>query len=445
MEPLGLRKNTNHPYHLHILSKVDTREVYAAYQAKWRCDACQNTFDGNKESLVGSEDTETEEPSSRHAYHCARCKFDLCTRCFRGHLHPFHHHRLKKARTPLIYPETNGQWRCDACKRIFSALTNQSCYHCEDCETDLCDKCFKGEWDHVLHGHPLKPVDPRLEYRVYNSWQCDSCNCHFTHGSTLDVLFHCTKCDFDLCTGCFLGQKHHLHQHKLIRVETDMGHSSYTCSHCLCTITDLYYHRCCDSTCPFTLCSRCHASSPKLHPAHPAHPLERCDAGEVYPQTGGMWHCDNCTQNHPNKDPFPLPPSEPMYHCEQCEFDLCESCYQRGLKVTTPPREEALRPVQVEERMKRYSLNFITPDVQARHMVTGTQPLSYLTSPLVPPHRLCTVCRVYHATMTFVCGGTLHSEAALCCERCASEIMHFRRPCPACGQIPHRAVDAHPP
>lgn len=443
--PTSLRKNTTHPYHLHTLGKVDTREIYAEYQAKWRCDGCQRELDGTKETLVTSDDSEEEEPNGRHAYHCGMCKFDLCTHCYKGHLHAFHHHRLKKARTPLIYPETNGQWRCDACQRISSALTDQICYHCEECEIDLCERCFKGDWGHVLHskaGHTLMPVDPRLEYRIHNSWQCDSCHSSFTHGDTLDVLFHCSKCNFDLCTRCFLGQKHHLHQHRLISVDVENHLLSNTCSNCLHPINDPYYYRCSNSTCWFRLCIRCHATTPKPHPYHPAHPLEVCDAGEVYPQTAGRWHCDNCTEKHPTKEPFPLPPSEPMHHCHHCEYDLCETCYQTGLKAqAASSKEAAFRPVQVEEGEPHYSLNFITPERQTRHIVTGSQPLSYLTSPFVPPHRLCTVCRIYPASMTFICGGNLHTEAALCCEKCASDIMCFGRACPACGMIPDQAVD----
>ena len=106
---LPAKKKPNHPCHLHALSKVDTREIYGAYEAKWRCDACQRTFDGFKDGFLSSE--EEEETDNRHTFHCSLCNFDLCTQCFKGHIHTFHWHRLKMARAPLIYPDTNGQWR----------------------------------------------------------------------------------------------------------------------------------------------------------------------------------------------------------------------------------------------------------------------------------------------------------------------------------------------
>ena len=443
-----MKKKWNHPCHLHALNKADTQEIYGSYQAKWRCDTCQKVFDGFKDGILSSESGE--EAESRHSYHCTQCNFDICTQCFRGYLHAFHFHRLQKARAPLIYTETNGQWRCDACKRVFNELTEQMCYHCQLCAVDMCEKCFRGEWSHVLHKgeHFLKPVDPRIEYRYHYDWICDNCQKTFSRRNTPNVFFHCSECQFDLCPDCFMGEKHYLHQHRLARIK----HSRHTtlslpyCSHCTTQISGPAYHVCHNPTCQYTLCGKCYASSPQSHPYHPEHPLERCDASEVYPQSCGMWHCDHCTSL--TKEPSPLPPSEPMYHCMKCEYDLCEQCFENGLKKQNmAPEEAAVRPIQVQEEhtpsYQPYTMNYYSSGVSSRPVVTSTQSLSFLSTPLVPSHRLCTVCRTYPATMTFIHKDRPHYGPAICCQACASDTLNYKRGCPVCGLIPDSVADAH--
>ncbi len=378
------KKPPNHPSHHHHLAKADTREIYAAYQAKWHCDACERVLDGMKETFISSEDSE--EPDNRMAYHCHQCNYDICTQCFKGNLHPFHTHRLKKAVADILYPETGGQWRCDGCKRVFSELTERDCYTCLKCQKDLCKKCYKGEWKHALHnseGHKLMPVHPEIEYRYFYDWSCDNCQRIFTDANTPEVFFRCTTCQYGLCPDCFTGVKHHLHQHNLVEVNT--GQLSKYCSHCHTAIKDRHAHVCRDPSCSFILCNKCHYSSePKSHPFHPAHPLELCDAAEMYPQSGGMWHCDRCTSSSPYKEPSPLQPTDPMYHCEKCQFDLCEPCYLKGLK-TERSEEHLVRPTEVEGRPSSRRYYLTEPPVPQRRPVTGMQPLHYLHKPYEKP------------------------------------------------------------
>ena len=107
-----IRAEAHHPYHEHQLTKVDTRRTYAFCDARWKCDCCQRHLDG----------TIAEET---YAYHCHKCEFDLCQQCYQGSLHPFHQHRLRPANPLLCYGQTEGQWRCDACLRVFSPLTSK--------------------------------------------------------------------------------------------------------------------------------------------------------------------------------------------------------------------------------------------------------------------------------------------------------------------------------
>ena len=445
---MELRK-LNHISHEHALVKVDTRDVYPTYQARWHCDTCGKIFDGMKDGSISREDSE--EADNRHAYHCHHCNFDVCSQCFRGHLHPYHNHRLKAASATLLY--TGGRWECDGCKRLFSELTETMCYSCQKCEVDLCKRCFNGEWHHILHtgmgrGHSLKPINPEIKYHYYYNWSCDNCQRVFSDGHTPPVLYHCSTCQYDLCPECFTGKKHHLHPHNLIEV-TSSKLRQFNCSKCRIRITEPRCHACRDSLCNFVLCNSCYFSKPKPHPYHPEHPLEQCDAGEVYPQSGGLWHCDHCTSSSPSRQPVPLSPTEKMYHCEKCQYDLCESCYLRGLEVRTKPKLTSPMQTHDEETPSYQPYKFAyystkPPSVSQHHSFTGMQSFSYLHNPKAPPEKVCLICNRYPATQTFVHRGQPHYErnSKISCHKCASDVLNYKRKCPLCGEVPDGTMDS---
>ena len=444
----------NHPSHPHPLTHSEVLVIYRAYDGKWRCDVCARVFDGKRATTPGGRYKE-EDPDSRTCYHCPKCKFDVCTSCFKGHLHTFHRHRLKKARTTLIYREYDGMWHCDACKAVHSEHTEQICYHCERCEVDLCSTCFEGKWAHVLHcdmvdkeEHTLRPIDPSIEYITYQEWICDNCKRTFPCEREKEKAFHCDKCNFDLCSTCFKGEKHPLHPHPLVEMGSKPGRPILECSNCEKLIRGATHYRCRKSSCQYSLCLSCFSKQPEIHPYHD-HPLNVCDALVVYPQSGGMWHCDRCTANSENHQPVALSHTETMYHCDECEYDLCYSCYSEG-------KSRRFRPVQVTEEVSftpsapqtsdftydssgygtyqpYQQATYYTPqDYQtrlSRPLVTGFQ--SFL--PQTPPsHRTCVVCNRREAIFTFLHNGIPHSGKALCCHGCAFDVVTNRRPCPAC-------------
>ena len=142
-----LARTTSSPPSRHeCCSGGDLRQLYQQYEGKWQCDCCKNNYDAMKNS-------------QQYAYHCNQCYYDLCQQCWLGYYHPFHHHRMKPAKTEILYPSTPGCWFCGACHRSFHDLSGPSCYNCEPCGgIDLCERCFNGEWVHPLHparGHQL--------------------------------------------------------------------------------------------------------------------------------------------------------------------------------------------------------------------------------------------------------------------------------------------------
>ena len=458
----------NHPSHPHPLTLLDARTTYSAYEGRWRCDVCKRVYDAKRapvSSIASYRDPG--DPDHRHFYHCSRCNFDVCTVCFKGHLHTFHEHRLKKARATIVYKDHDAMWHCDACGTINSEHTDQLCYHCEKCQVDLCSTCFEGKWDHALHAnmpdqqeHTLKPVDPRIQYRTYQDWTCDNCNQVFS-SLRKDTAFHCGKCNFDLCNQCFSGEKHWLHAHPLVAVQsTAQERTMLVCSHCDLPIRQATTYPCKKQSCQYRLCVNCHSKQPELHPYH-SHPLHVCDPLVVYPQSGGLWHCDKCTMNSVNRQPVALSYKETMYHCKRCEYDLCQSCYTEGMaRNRTNVMENSFRPVQVAEEVSYtpstqtgsdYTSNssgygtyqpyqqttyYTSQDYQnrlSRPLVTGFQSFvpqhgQFLSS----SHSTCLICGSNEATTTFLHSGIPHSGHPLCCQTCAYDAVRNRRPCPAC-------------
>ena len=449
----------NHPSHPHPVTESDSLAIYSTYEGKWRCDVCGRVFQGKRAPPSGPERSHRDpgEPDNRYCYHCPRCKFDICTACFKGHLHTFHRHRLKKARTTVVYKSYEGLWHCDACGAVHSEYTQQLCYHCEKCEVDLCNTCFEGKWEHSLHGsdmpdthkHTLRPINPSIEYRTYQEWICDNCDRRFSCQRDTMTAFHCDECNFDLCKTCHSGYKHPFHPHPVVSVETRQhSRSMFECSNCELPIRQATHYQCVKRTCQYILCVKCFSKQPELHPFH-NHPLEVCDPLVTYPQSGGMWHCDRCTENNTNRRQVALSHTEPMYHCSDCEYDLCYSCYSEGRRTRLGPVQvtEVALPTPAPETSDFTSessgyatyqpytqATYYTPhDYQlrlSRPLVTGFQ--SFL--PQSPPslNRLCVLCNRNQATATFIHSGIPHSGRGLCCESCAFDIVSKRRPCPAC-------------
>ena len=454
----------NHPSHPHPLTLLDAQTTYSAYEGKWRCDICKSVYDAKRAPVAAiTACRDPEDPDHRHFYHCSKCNFDVCTVCFKGHLHYFHRHRLKKARATIVYTDPDSLWRCDGCKTVHSEHTDQLCYHCEKCDVDLCNTCFEGKWEHILHSnmpdsqqHSLKPVDPRIEYRTYQDWTCDNCSRVFSCQRE-NTAFHCSRCDFDLCETCFSGEKHHLHPHPLVVIHsTDSAMSMFKCSNCENPLRQRTYYHCKKKSCPYILCVDCFAKQPERHPYH-THPLHVCDPLTVYPQSGGMWHCDKCTLNSVNRQPVPLSFTETMYHCQSCEYDLCHGCYAEGLTKNNSSQNSLFRPVQAVTEEMSYtpsvasdytseSSGYVTyqpytqthyyasKDRLSRPLVTGFQ--SFLPQHDVPSNQLCVMCQASEATTTFLHRGVPHSGRVLCCYSCAFDVVSNRRPCPACRVPP---------
>ena len=327
---------------------------------------------------------------------------------------------------------------------MFSSL--QMSWHCSKCQIDLCPDCKEGRWTHVLHKgcqHTMSPVDPRILYRCDSEWQCDHCGETKTHGSSLWTLFHCHSCDQDICLDCFSGHKHHLHHHGLIRVEGGRADQP-PCQ--VCHRKEPYHYTCRIPSCQFTLCQRCYTSDAPSHPLHPHHILHRTDPAQSYPQSGGVWHCDNCTNRHPQHRQTPLTSDAPMYHCDTCQYDLCETCYNNQRPHPLVPNEEvAVLPTSIRLQQR----HFLTAEEMAYKRPSQPRP-AFIPSPapVSPPPSthgpsICHLCGLASARLTLKHGSKRHSRAVYC-HKCAFESLKQRLACPLCGKLPDGLAEMTP-
>ena len=323
--------------HVHRLKRLKTGDIFTF--RKGYCSFCRREL--SAKDII---------------YRCSDCDFNLCEGCQFGDTRSdFHHHTLKPANSWVIYPHTNGDWRCDGCQRVFDPTdTDRWTRHCEKCLVDLCDVCFSTGWKHGLHpAHRLFPADARLVHRRMEVWFCDNCGEErYVRSSDVQKTFHCSTCPgqgIDVCPSCFAGLKYWHHQHNLVPVINLQPKRQFVCSMCQRNADrfDKYnVHVCVQGDCEFALCGHCVRQNPPVHPLHP-HPLHCCDSSTVYPNSDGLWHCNNCTESDPLRRSITRSPAEPMYHCSLCEFDLCQNCYEShapsGSLPTMPQRTSVIQ------------------------------------------------------------------------------------------------------
>ena len=234
--------------------------------------------------------------------------------------HLFHEHPLEEVDATHVYADFGGVWACDACHTLSSVTGERHHYHCNSCNFGLCEECHTGL--HPLHHHPLRKR-PVSEVYPGGMWGCDRCRRVVNPESS---TYHCSQCNFDLCERCFQPFSHPLHEHPLLFADTRLVYREYNaiwfCDHCGMTMRSGAYlsHHC--PKCQFDLCTNCVAG--RHHHLHP-HELLLANSHVVYSSYMGQWVCDNCGRSSRSTDEYH------MWHCRECEFDLCISC------ISLPP------------------------------------------------------------------------------------------------------------
>ena len=198
---------------------------------------------------------------------------------------------------------------------------------------------------------------------------------------------------------------------------------------CSLQIYSQNYYSCRFPSCHFYMCSKCFQAPPKPHPLHPAHPLYLSNPLMVYPDMGGSWHCDNCGRNSTNH-------LAKMYHCQECEFDLCDICFRTNSPKATPswphPPTSA-PPISQQHKFFVSKEQYQQPFVRSATHFIPSPPTS------IPASMLCRVCGLATTRLTPTHKGRGHSEA-LYCQECSKTVLDARETCYKCGQVPDRMI-----
>ena len=146
----------NHPLHPVHTGKDECDAVVVDNCGLQKCSLCKATI-----------------TSFKPAFDCLPCGFKLCHDCYRGFKHPAH---VEHALFWLNPTQQHGRtWKCGACDKIGTQNGETRCYHCKDCDFNLCKSCFEAI-KRPLHEHFLSRTDVRYKYhRSFGEWCCDSC------------------------------------------------------------------------------------------------------------------------------------------------------------------------------------------------------------------------------------------------------------------------------
>lgn len=261
-------------------------------------------------------------------YHCNICSYDLCRSCASAAVstfqaasenasgieeqgsHSISFHVLcnkahvmtqiegipTKYRELFFVPTVN----CDQCGSDHLQLKGPY-HHCNDCHFDLCASCspahvqlgdssnaastaaVKCQRDHDMMSLTTLPVKYVREYGADITVHCDICRKQNIHLAV--PFFHCDDCNFDLCRVC-------------------ASTSSFTQSSKDCNSNAL-------AAAVIVCCTS-------------GHPLQRfVELPEKYKRmmlNNPSVNCDECRTRSIHLQPA-------FYHCDNCNYDLCETCY----------------------------------------------------------------------------------------------------------------------
>lgn len=89
--------------------------------------------------------------SSRFAYHCAECQFDVCHDCFKSYPTSLHAHQLYKAKSQDVCSLFSDFWKCDNCCSLQSSVADNKPWHCPTCNYNLCHSCMRATHEGTMN------------------------------------------------------------------------------------------------------------------------------------------------------------------------------------------------------------------------------------------------------------------------------------------------------
>lgn len=207
--------------------------------------------------------------------------------------------------------------------------------------------CSEG---HELHRVLFSDLKKRVGSNYASGGWCNECNCQFRDS---DFVHHCDECEYDLCTPCMrlrhthnrvsthvprCQKRHELYRTSFLELRSRFGslhNSGGWCNRCNVVFRDedVVYH--CEK-CNYDLCQECASGHTFRIKCPEGHELFTKSFSEVRARPGSEYQsggfCDNCGCSFHDDDVF--------FHCESCSFDLCQQCRKMQRESDTPSPTE---------------------------------------------------------------------------------------------------------
>lgn len=225
----------------------------------------------------------------------------------------------------IYYKKSKSFWiKCDNCSRTFSS----SCWHCDNCNYDLCEACglnkgvsslkLKCGNNHELLWRPEANMFYEFKGQGHN-FSCKSCR-----EVKNETHWHCRQCEYDICQKCgsekgqaplSSGSKCN-NSHPLIKssIRTANVGGLLLIPKCKCCQKNFEGECYLCQQCNYIICPDCNTFY--NYPAA-GHPVFRCQASHLLRwNPTGNFQCDYCYGKM----------TQERYRCKECNFDVCMKC-----------------------------------------------------------------------------------------------------------------------
>ena len=274
--------------------------------------------------------------------HCFNCNGNLCIKCSKNHIRNNKSHDLNLLEVKLLKYKDNineSYSICDICGNTIKL--NKSFYKCENCESDLCEKCleihYKSKPNHnftlVKYVKNEGESDNNDNININDYIKCNNCS---KLTSKEETIF-CENCRFNLCKKCVnnFHKKKYPYHYLVLNYKDNTSkiikHSSQknilskknlsineddieTCDKCLKESKKSSIYKC--YQCKIKLCKECSIQHNKMFNLHSISLLTE----EKEEKTNIKCDCLICHKAHWKN------PNRFYYKCSDCESSICSLC-----------------------------------------------------------------------------------------------------------------------
>ena len=303
--------------------------------------------------------------------HCFDCKCNFCIKCLKKHIKNNNSHDLNLFEVKLLNEKENQYknepyYICDICGDTLN--TKNAFYKCENCESDLCEKClyihYKSKPNHNFILVKYKNINEEIndndnnfykkKYPFENSIPDQNLSNEFNESNINDLVNSpiirnknccnncrikldeyskniCNFCKMIFCNECIIYHYEQNNVHRLLKNSSQKyiltknmipsKEQIEKCNKCLklCNYSSIY--KC--NQCKIKLCPECSISHNKMFSLHKLSLLKNIpNQNEENEEESRKIKCDClfCKASHSNN------PNRFFYICSECNGNICSLC-----------------------------------------------------------------------------------------------------------------------